>query len=92
MSANLKRARDALFACDPNCDREAWVHLAMASKSAGIDLDTFDAWSAQADNYRERDTRSMWRSIRARGWYRGGHVVQGRRAGRMDSDRASATQ
>lgn len=40
------------------------VCLAMAAKAAGLDLDTFDAWSAQANNYRERDTRAVWHSIR----------------------------
>ena len=50
MLADLDRARDALHALDPGCTRDEWVKLAMASKAAGIDLDTFDAWSAQAAN------------------------------------------
>lgn len=61
---DLERARDALHACDPGCDRDTWVRLAMASKAAGIDLATFDAWSSQASNYRERDTRAVWQSIK----------------------------
>ena len=61
---DLDRARDALHACDPSCSREDWVRLAMASKAAGIDLETFNVWSAQADNYHERDTRSVWHSIK----------------------------
>lgn len=36
----------------------------MAAKAAGLDLDTFDSWSAQADNYSERDARAVWDSIR----------------------------
>jgi hypothetical protein len=64
MLADLDRAREALQACDPSCSRDEWVRLAMAAKSAGIDLDTFDAWSAQADTYKERDTRAVWQSIR----------------------------
>ena len=48
MSADLDRARDALQACDPDCDRSEWLRLAMAAKAAGVDLDTFDAWSATA--------------------------------------------
>ena len=61
---DLDRARDALHACDPSCARDEWVRLAMASKSAGLDLDTFSGWSARADNYSERDTRAVWHSIR----------------------------
>ena len=61
---DLDRARDALKACDPACDRDEWLRLAMAAKAAGVDLDTFDAWSATATSYSERDTRSVWNSIR----------------------------
>ena len=43
MLADLDRARDALKACDPACDRDEWLRLAMAAKAAGVDLDTFDA-------------------------------------------------
>lgn len=64
MLADLDRARDALQACDPSCARDEWVRLAMAAKAAGLDLDTFDAWSAQGTNYRERDARAVWKSIR----------------------------
>ncbi len=64
MLADLDRARDALHACDPGCARDEWVKLAMASKAAGIDLDTFDAWSSQAGCYSERDARDVWHSIR----------------------------
>src|SRR5438128_1746764 len=64
MLADVHRARDALLACDPACARDEWVRLAMAAKAAGLDLDTFDSWSAQADNYSERDARAVWDSIR----------------------------
>ena len=36
----------------------------MAAKAAGLDLDTFHSWSAQADSYSERDARAVWNSIR----------------------------
>ncbi len=64
MLADVERARDALLACDPGCAREDWVRLAMAAKAAGVDLDTFQSWSAQASNYDERDARAVWASIR----------------------------
>jgi putative DNA primase/helicase len=61
------RALSALHALDPECDRESWVKLAMASQAAGLDLEDFDRWSSGASNYSERETRSMWRSIRPEG-------------------------
>ena len=61
---DVDRARDALHACDPGCSRYEWVRLAMAARAAGLDLETFDAWSAGAPNYTERDARSVWKSIR----------------------------
>ena len=60
----LDRARAALHSLDPGCDRESWVRLAMASKAAGLDLDEFARWSSGAATYSERDTRSVWQSIR----------------------------
>ncbi len=60
----LARARAALHSLDPGCDRESWVRLAMASKAAGLDLDEFARWSSGAATYSERDTRSVWQSIR----------------------------
>ncbi len=64
MLADIDRARDALQACDPSCARDEWVRLAMAAKAAEVDFDTFDSWSAQADNYNARDARAVWNSIR----------------------------
>ncbi len=64
MLADLDRARDALHACDPGCDRETWVRLGMAAKAAGLDFSTFDEWSSRAESYREQDARAVWQSIR----------------------------
>lgn len=64
MLVDIDRARDALQACDPSCARDEWVRLTMAAKAAGLDFDTFDSWSAQADNYNSRDARAVWNSIR----------------------------
>ena len=35
----------------------------MAAQAAGLDFDTFDAWSAQADSYDARAARDTWRSF-----------------------------
>ena len=64
MFVDIDKARDALQACDPSCARDEWVRLTMAAKSAGLDFDTFDSWSAQADNYNSRDAHAVWNSIR----------------------------
>ena len=64
MSDNINGAREALEACDPACERDEWLRLAMDAKAAGVDIDTFDAWNATAPSYFERDTRSVWNSIR----------------------------
>lgn len=52
--------------CIPADDREVWVTVAMAVKSAlGNDgFALWDAWSQTADNYNERDARNVWRSIK----------------------------
>jgi putative DNA primase/helicase len=56
-------AHDALMACNPNCDRDIWLQLAMAAHAAGVSFEAFDAWSAQADSYNAADCRAVWRSI-----------------------------
>lgn len=68
MIAELDRARDALHAIDPGCDRETWVRVAMGAKAAGLSLETFDAWSSTAGNYGgSQDVASVWRSINGSG-------------------------
>lgn len=64
MDADTDRARDALQAIPPDCDRETWVRVGMAAQAAGVDFDTFDAWSAGAENYDSRAARDVWRSIK----------------------------
>lgn len=64
----LDRARSALLALDPGCDRGTWVRVAMAAKSAGLTFEDFHAWSEPAANHEgETDCRNVWRSIRADG-------------------------
>jgi hypothetical protein len=65
--ADLRDAEEALQFLDPGCAREEWVKIAMAAKAAGIDFPTFDAWSAQAPNYDQRNSRDTWRSIKTDG-------------------------
>lgn len=63
---------DSLYAAlssIPAEDRDLWVRMGMAVKSelgeAGFDL--WDQWSRSSARYRERDARSVWRSIRPYG-------------------------
>lgn len=64
MAADIDRARDALFSVPPDADRETWVKAAMGFHAAGGDFDTFNDWSARADNYDPAAARDTWRSIR----------------------------
>jgi len=65
MLTDTDRARDALQAIPPDCDRAAWVKTGMAFHAAGGDFDSFDAWSAGADSYRAADCRDTWRSFKS---------------------------
>lgn len=53
----------------PADDRETWLRMGMAIKSelgdAGFDL--WDAWSQQAESYKNGDARDVWRSIKPDG-------------------------
>lgn len=59
---------DALQYISPH-DRETWVRMAMATKAAMGEngFAVWDAWSRQADNYRESDARAVWRSVKPSG-------------------------
>lgn len=60
-----ERARDALSAIDPSCDREQWVRTGMAAKAAGLSLDDWTEWSRGGDNFRSaRDCESVWDSVK----------------------------
>jgi hypothetical protein len=57
-------ALDALNAISPDCDRDTWVHIAMAAKSADITLPEFDAWSSRGRSYKKKDVEYVWKSIK----------------------------
>lgn len=62
--------RAALAFIPAHLPREEWARVGMAIKSeypddAGFDL--FNTWSATAEGYDSKDTRSTWRSIKAAG-------------------------
>lgn len=88
-ATDTDRARDALQAIDPNCDRTAWVKTGMSFHAAGGDFDTFDAWSAQApDLYDPRACRDVWKSFRpGKGIGPGTLFGLARDAGWRDTDR-----
>ncbi|MGE8127735.1 PriCT-2 domain-containing protein [Methylobacterium sp. NPDC080182] len=64
---DLARARNALFAISPDLPRPEWIRVGMAAKSAGLDLDDFDTWSALGHQYVAADVRVAWRSFRTEG-------------------------
>ena len=57
--------RTALSYVDAH-DREVWVRMGMAVKThfgeSGFDM--WDRWSATADNYNQKDARTVWRSLK----------------------------
>lgn len=62
----------------PDLAREEWVKVGMALKAELGDtsgFEVFDAWSRDGQGYREADTRSTWRSIKAGGGVKGGTLV-----------------
>ena len=64
----LERARSALMAIDPGCDRHSWVRVLTAAKSAGLDFEAANQWSAGAGNYKgEKDVLSVWRGLKESG-------------------------
>lgn len=62
--ADTAKAIDALHAIPPDLPRDEWVKVGMAAHAAGLDFDTFDAWSAGAGNYDAAASRDTWRSIK----------------------------
>lgn len=64
MLTDTAKAIDALHAIPPDLPRDEWVKVAMAAHAAGVDFDTFDAWSAGAGNYNAAASRDVWRSIK----------------------------
>lgn len=62
------RIKSALTFLDPS-DRSLWVKVAMGLKHEFGDagLDEWDHWSQGAQNYKERDARDVWRSIKPGG-------------------------
>lgn len=58
------KAIDALHAIPPDLPRDEWVKVGMGAHAAGVDFDTFDAWSAGAGNYNAAASRDVWRSIK----------------------------
>lgn len=54
-----------LWRCDPSCPRDEWVRIGMAAKAAGIDFESWNAWSSQGSNYKgEKDAAAAWRSFK----------------------------
>lgn len=64
MMTDTERARDALFAIPPDISRDDWVRAGMAAHAAGLDFETFDAWSAAAPNYDKKAASDTWRSFK----------------------------
>ena len=63
-ATDTDRARDALHSIPPDLPRDQWVKAGMAAHAAGLGLDDFDTWSAQADTYNAQACRATFRSFK----------------------------
>lgn len=64
MMTDTERAREALQAIPPDCDRDTWTRVLMAGQSAGLDTDELRAWSERDSSYNARDFSDTMRSIK----------------------------
>jgi hypothetical protein len=63
-----ERARAALHAIPADLSREDWTRAGMAAKAAGLGLEDFIGWSANAGNYAgPKDCASVWQSFKGEG-------------------------
>lgn len=74
---DMARARAALTYVSP-VDRETWLHIGMAIKSAFGDdgFDMWNTWSQQADSFNGKDALDVWKSIGAGGKVRLGTLFK----------------
>jgi phage/plasmid primase-like uncharacterized protein len=64
----IERAKDALFSLDASCNRDEWVTIGMAAKSAKLSFDDFNQWSTTGNNYvSEKDCLNTWKSFKNNG-------------------------
>lgn len=85
-SDSIERARQALWALDPDMDRDTWVQVAMAAKSAGLAFGDFNHWSAGGRTYVEQHAHAVWRSIDPAGRVGSGTLYfLAKKAGHMQS-------
>jgi len=60
----LKKIIEALYAIPSDIDRDQWIRIGMALKADGEEFDIFDSWSKSAQNYRQKDALSAWKSFK----------------------------
>lgn len=65
----LEVVRQALAYLSPDVDRETWVRIAMSIKSEFGDagFDAWDEWSARGEQYKSRDAKAAWESVKGSG-------------------------
>lgn len=64
MMVDAAKAIGALHSIPPSLSRDEWVRVGMAAQAAGLSFDTFNDWSAGADNYDARAAADTWRSLK----------------------------
>lgn len=64
---DTERARNALYAINPDIERAEWWRVCAGAKAAGLDFADFDAWSQGGQSYHESAARDTWKSTEVNG-------------------------
>ena len=88
MSAEIDRARSAIYAIPPDLPRDDWHRIGRAGIAAGLDVEALVEWSRPAQNFKsEQDVRSAFKGITADGGTGAGTLFKSAKEyGWQDSD------
>jgi len=60
---DLKELERALYFIPATIEREKWIEIGDALKTAGISFEVFDHWSSTGDGYNAKTCRQQWKSF-----------------------------
>lgn len=88
MSAEIDRARSAIYAIPADLPRDDWHRIGRAGIAAGLDVEALVEWSRPAQNFKsEQDVRSAFKGITADGGTGAGTLFKtAKEYGWQDSD------
>ncbi len=62
-STDLRELERALYFIPATIEREKWIEIGDALKTAGISFEVFDNWSSTGDGYNAKTCRQQWKSF-----------------------------